>query len=189
MIKRLALVALSLVLFIGFPSCGNDDEGSSNLGAFVFNGNNYTVNNGVVVDDGISTSGTHYELYFVISDAPVEITAIPNTLIGFEAPNSSIAMNFILSSIGNSFEPGTFVYDNFGNDAASFFDVGAIYIDGNGDNELNDPEDSIISMNGGTITVSGNSPNYVIDFNISFTNGESLEFRYDGGFDYIDNRG
>jgi len=170
-------------------SCSNDDEGSNNQG-IVVNGNNYNLDYGVIVDDGINSGGTHHELYFVISDAPVEITAIPNTLIGFEALNSSIAINFVLNSFGDSFEPGEYVYDeNFGDNGTSYFYLEPIYIDGNGDNELNDPEDTILFINGGSIVVSGSLPDFVLDFNISLTNGETLEFRYDRGFDYIDNRG
>lgn len=184
----------TFILGVTFLSCSSDDDSnSSNADGINVDGINYTITDAKAVDNYNLFSETHSEFNFILASSDIEVTAIPGTLFGFQTNNAKFALNISMASLGTTFENGVYQYDqNFGfeDPAFNFFDALTIYIDGNEDGQYNNPQqDKLFFATGGTVTVSGTAPNFVLAFNVTLSNNQTLNFTYNQGFDYIDNRG
>lgn len=183
---------ISLLLFvaiISLSSCSSDSGGSSS-GATV-NGHRFTITDAKATDNYHFYYTTHSEFEFALSDGTIDVTAIPQSVYGFETQNASINISLSASSLGNTFQNGTYQFDeNMESEppAFSFFDDLTIYIDGNGDHDFYDPQDTILDAVSGTVTFSGTSPNFTVVFDVILSNGEHFQYTYNGGFDYVNNR-
>jgi hypothetical protein len=182
----------TFILFATFLSCSSDDSSDNNANGISVDGSNYIITDAKAVDNFNFFSETHSEYNFVLASSEIEITAIPGTLFGFETNNAKFALDLSIASLGTSFQNGVYQYDeNFGSDEPNFnfFDGLTIYIDGNQDGQYNNPQqDKILFATGGTVTVSGTAPNYVLAFNVMLSNNQTLNYTYNQGFDYVDNR-
>jgi hypothetical protein len=173
-------------------SCSSDSD-SNNSNQIAVGGANYSITDAKAVDNYNLFSDTHAEFNFVLASSNINITAVPGSVFGFTTENAKFAMDLSIAAMGATFQNGVYQYDeNFGIDEPNFnfFDGLTIYVDGNQDGEYNNPQqDKIFLTTGGTVTVSGTAPNYVLAFNVTLSNGQNLNFTYNQGFDYVDNRG
>lgn len=173
-------------------SCSRDSD-SSNSNQIAVGGASYSIADAKAVDNFNLFSDTHAEFNFVLASSNINITAVPGSVFGFTTNNAKFAMDLSIAALGTTFQNGVYQYDeNFGVDEPNFnfFDGLTIYVDGNQDGEYNNPQqDKIFIATGGTVTVSGTAPNYVLVFNVTLSNGQTLNFTYNQGFDYVDNRG
>lgn len=183
----------TFILAASILSCSSDDNGSSTNGNQInVNGSNYSITDAKAVDNYNFFSETHAEFNFVLASAPIDVTATPGSVYGFTTDNAKFALNLSIAALGTTFQNGVYQYDeNFGFEEPNFnfFDGLTIYIDGNQDGQYNNPQqDNVLVATGGTVTVSGTAPNYVLAFDVEMSNGQNLTFTYNQGFDYIDNR-
>lgn len=182
----------TFILAASIVSCSNDDSNSNNSNQINIDGANYTVIDAKAVDNFNFYSETHAEFNFVLASAPIDVTAIPGSVFGFTTDNAKFALDLSIASLGTTFQNGVYQYDeNFGFEQPSFnfFDGLTIYIDGNQDGQYNNvQQDKILYATGGTVTVSGTAPNYILAFDVDLSNGDNFNFTYNQGFDYIDNR-
>lgn len=183
---------LTCFLVASILSCSGDDDGPNTANGITVDGVNYTITDAKAVDNFNFYSETHSEFNFILASSAIEVTAVPSTIFGFETDNAKFALNLSIASLGDTFENGVYQFDenfSFNQPNFNFFDGLTIYIDGNQDGEFNNQEqDKIFVATGGTVTVSGAAPNYVLAFNVTLTNNQTLNFTYNQGFDYIDNR-
>lgn len=183
----------TFLLATSILSCSSDDDSNSNNATGInVDGTDYTITDAKAVDNFNFFSETHAEYNFVLASSAIEVTAIPGSVFGFTTDNAKFALNLSIASLGTTFQNGVYQYDeNFGFEEPNFnfFDGLTIYIDGNQDGQYNNPtQDKFLIATGGTVTVSGTAPNYVLAFDVTLSNNQTLNFTYNQGFDYIDNR-
>ncbi len=183
----------TFILGATFLSCSSDDDSNSNnANGINIDGISYSITDAKAVDNYNFFSETHAEFNFVLASSTIEVTAIPGTFFGFETDNAKFALDLSIAALGTTFQNGVYQYnENFGFDDPEFnyFNLLTIYIDGNQDGQYSNPQhDKILVATGGTVTVSGTAPNYVLAFNVTLSNGQTLNFTYNQGFDYVDNR-
>lgn len=186
--KVLHLISL-LILGGGILGCSGDDDSTNNqiTDGVVVNNGRYTINKGVGIEKGMSDStNTHYAYDFILSDGQINIIQSP-TLIGFTLDNASIIVFLLMNSFGNDFQTGVYNFDQGLDQYFSFFNVLQVRIDNNGDADFIDAEDVILDATAGTVTVSGTLPNYVLDIDVTLSNGENLTFTYSDSLTYVNN--
>lgn len=189
-IFTLALIASSLHLLI---SCSNDDEGTPVGSTITFNGTNYNMVGGLVLDYGASdpvtfgANETHYNYDFTITDADI-------SLVGPGASATLLVYIELFSPGTSGFEIGTFNFADENTttvedvDGEYFFFSGEIETDTDGveGGDLDGPE---YEITGGSVTVTGSGPeNYIITYNLS-TDGGQLTGTYNGQWIFIDATG
>ena len=185
--KKISLFLSAAI--ISLSSCSSDSSSSSS-GATV-DGHHFTITDAKATDNYHFYYTTHSEFDFVLSDGTIDVTAIPQSVYGFETQNASIAISLSAASLGNTFQNGTYQFDenmDIEPPAFSFFDDLTVYIDGNGDHDFYDAQDTVLYAVSGTVTFSGTAPNYTIAYNVMLSNGEHFQYTYNGGFDYVNNR-
>ena len=138
-------------------------------------------------------SDNHYNIDFSVSDGlfiPFLVdlgTGILVTL--YSVSEGTIEVTAELYSPGaEGFKTGTFSYTPLSEEEINnpsligeyFFQDAYVAIDTNGDQDLS--EDEEIPVTGGTVQVSGISPNYEVVYNLTLANGERLRFAYNNGF-------
>lgn len=184
----------SLFLFASLftlSSCSEDESSNSSSNSLTIDGQTFNINDAKATDNYHFYYDTHSEYSFALADGPITVIAEPDSFYGFETENASIAISLSMVSFGNTFGNGVYVFDEgLWSDppASSFFDSLSINIDGNNDNDFNDMADKHFYATSGTITVSGSAPNYTLVFNVILNNGNTFQYTYNGGFDYVDNR-
>ena len=183
--KNFKLLLLAAVAVMA--SCSSDDDNNQGQNGD-FAGVNLDVNDAKATDNFNFFSTTHAEYQFALSDKAITVEASPGTYYGFEvADGAHFAIDVSMAALGGTFTAGAYQFDqnmDAEDPAFSFFDLCTVYTDSNGDGML----DGVYMATGGTITVSGTAPNFELDFDVEMSNGETLNFTYDGGFDPIDNR-
>lgn len=163
----LSILAISLI-----SSCGSDDA-EDIINELLFDGTTLVGENGIAVDLGDSES--HYEFSFAISDGDINYTASSGS---FQFSTSSkFFLSFGAASLGtDQFGTGTFQFrssvdatpdDNF------FFSGTFIDIENS----------STLSVTDGTITISGTSPNFTLQFDLTLTGGKKLTGAFVGTFE------
>jgi len=182
----------TFILATSILSCSSDSSSSSSGNQINVGGANYVITEAKAVDNFNFYSTTHSEFNFVLASAPITVTAVPGSVFGFTTENAKFSMNLSIASLGSTFQNGVYQFDeNFDSEQPNFnfFDGLTIYIDGNQDGQFNNAQqDKILSATAGTVTVSGTAPNYVLAIDVTLSNNQSLNFTYNQGFDYIDNR-
>ncbi len=166
------LLSFVLILVIGvFSSCGSDDT-EEIINEILFDGKTLVGENGVAVDVG--SSENHYEFTFAISDGDI------NHVSGSGSIQFSTSAEFYLlfgaASLGtNQFNTGTFqfksVIDAVPDD--NFFFSGSFKEGGNS---------QTLNVTDGTITISGTSPNYTLQFDLTLTGDKKLTGAFVGTF-------
>jgi hypothetical protein len=184
---------LTFILGATFLSCSSDDDSNANnSNGISVDGSNYTITDAKAVDNYNFFSETHAEFNFILASSNITISAEPGSFFGFETDNAKFALDLSIAALGTTFQNGVYQYDeNFGFDDPEFnyFDGLTVYIDGNQDGQYTNPEvDKIFVATGGTVTVSGTAPNYILAINVTLNNNQNLNFTYNQGFDYVDNR-
>jgi hypothetical protein len=158
----LSFVALSFI-----TSCGKDDGEIAVNNQITIGDNTYDVTNGAFIDLGEAEGLS--EGAFAIADA--NITASSSSFsVG---TSSTIRVIFNLASLGSGgLKPGTYSEgDVLGADAGSVFFITQIRADG-----------TTYSVDGGTIKLSGTSPNYTLIFDLNLDGGSSLTGGFSGTF-------
>jgi hypothetical protein len=182
---------LTFILATSILSCSSD-SGSSNSGNQInINGTNYNITDAKAVDNYNFFSTTHAEFNFVLASSAITIEAVPGTSFGFVTDNAKFALNLSIAALGTTFQNGVYQYDenmDFEQPNFNFFDGLTIYIDNNQNGSYFDSGDSVLFATAGTVTVSGTAPNYILAFNVTLSNGQNLNFTYNQGFDYVNNR-
>jgi hypothetical protein len=186
---------ITYVLFFAVTlfSCSSDNTDSSSSNQINVDGTSYSITDAKAVDNYKLFSETHAEYNFVLASSDIQITGVPGSVFGFQTSNAKFALNLSIAALGATFQNGVYQFDeNFGIEEPNFnyFDDLVIYIDGNQDGQINNPQqDKIFFATSGNVTVSGTAPNYTIVFNVTLSNGQNFNFTYNQGFDYVDNRG
>ncbi len=187
--KKLSIILLASIFTLS--SCSSDDEGSSSSSDLTIDGQEFTITDAKAIDNyHLFYDTTHSEFSFALADGPITVEAVPDFYSGFTTENASISMSLSMASLGNTFQNGVYQFEEFGDEDSnfSFFDTFDVYIDGNGDNDFYDPQDSQLYTTAGTVTVSGTAPNYTLAIDVTLSNDENFQYTYNGGFDYVDNR-
>lgn len=193
--KTLQYTAISTVLLI--CSCASDEDDNavtpSATNQVLYDNTQYSLENGLANDYGTIDSDNHYNIDFSVSDGlfiPFLVdlgTGILVTL--YSVSEGTIEVTAELYSPGaEGFKTGTFSYtplseeeiDNPSLIGEYFFQDAYVAIDTNGDQDLS--EDEEIPVTGGTVQVSGISPNYEVVYDLTLANGERLRFAYNNGF-------
>jgi hypothetical protein len=190
--NKLLIFTLSLLFF----SCSKDDNENSNQSStsLEVNGQSYDISKATAVDNHRYSSDSHAEFDFLMTNGNLTILAEPMSYFGFEATNASILLNVQMFSNNTEFSNGVYTYIQNGNisnplPGSNFFSQLGIQIDGNNNNDLNDPQDRYLTATSGTISVSGTSPNYTLEIDVILSNNENFRYTYSGGFEYYNNRG
>lgn len=174
MMKK-AILSLSVAAILLTSSCGSDDSTAAVVNELLFDGTSLEGASGIVVD--IGATDDHYTQLFAISDGDMNYNGSTGS---FQFQTSS---KFFLSlgaaSLGNSqFSTGTFEYRQL---ASSVPDVSHFY-----SGTFVDIDNSqTLSVTGGTITISGSSPNYTLQFDLTLTGGKKLTGAYVGTFETL----
>ncbi|MEM9338276.1 MAG: hypothetical protein AAGA66_06070 [Bacteroidota bacterium] len=166
---NLLLLASLFVL----SSCGNDDDATPpNVpNEIVVGTQSFTGTEGLIID--IGSLGTHYQYTIGISDATLNTSSAGGFLFSTTA---SFVVSFGAASFGpNQFQTGTFSFlsvidtvplDNyFFSGTFTNVDTGASSV-----------------MEGGTVTISGASPDFTMVFDVTLRNGEKITGAYVGSF-------
>lgn len=181
---------LTLALLSVMVACSDDDNQSPQNSGFA--GVNLDINDAKAVDNYNLFSTSHAEYNFVMSDKAITVDASPGSYFGFEvADGAKFAIDVSIAAVGSTFTEGVYTFDeniDFEEPNFSFFDACDVYIDTNNNGILGDGGDFVYQAVGGTITVSGTAPNFQLNFHVEMSNGDTLDFTYNGGFDPIDNR-
>ena len=194
----LKLPTLALALTFASTSCNlfeKKDDPEPVKNEVEYNGTNYNLDQGLIVDYGAESlygdDDTHYDYDFYVSDGDIE-----NNGDEVEEIQGSFAVFTECYSFGDAgFKTGTFTYVDSSNDGSlsdnqletkyknkSVFGS-AVYIDTNGNGILSD--ESPIRATGGTVKVSGSSPDYTIEYDLTLANGKTLKGRRTGSFSKI----
>ncbi len=182
----------TFILATSILSCSSDSNSSSGGNQINVAGANYRITDAKAVDNFNFYSQTHSEFNFVLASSPIDVTAIPGSVFGYTTANAKFSMNLSIAALGATFQNGVYQFDenfDFEQPNFNFFDGLTIFIDGNQDGEFNNPQqDKLLFATAGTVTVSGTAPNYVLAFNVTLNNNQTLNFTYNQGFAYINNR-
>ena len=200
------LIAGALVASIA--ACSSDDGGSnggsttggntSTDNVISFNGSDYKMNAGIVVDYGnigIDDTPTHYNFDFTVGDTSfVLISSGGSSSYGASANMKVIVYMELFNPDTSNFKVGTFSYlhedsINVRNITNNYFFTDAyIQFDTNGvvNGALDGEEFEVI---GGSVAVSGSgNTNYTLVYNFNVAGGKSITGRYVGPFIYDDQR-
>lgn len=171
------LILLSIVSLAVVSSCGSDDEVTDQLmvNELFFDGTSLVGENGISVDNG--PSGDHYEHAFAISDGDINYNQSSGS---FQFLTSSkFILSFGAASLGNSqFSAGVFEFRPLASsvpDTNYFFDATFIDIDNS----------STLSVTSGTLTVSGESPNWSLGLDLTLTGGKKVTGAFIGTFEVL----
>ncbi len=170
MIKNL-LCLLSISTIVLLSSCGSDDT-EDIINEILFDGETLVGENGIVVDLGDSED--HYEVTFAISDGDINYISSSGS---FQFSTSAdFYLLFGAASLGtDQFNTGTFqfrtVVDAVPDD--NFFFSGSFKEGGS----------PAINVTEGTITISGSSPNYTLQFDLTLTGDKKLTGAFVGTFE------
>jgi hypothetical protein len=191
--KKLLFLAISITLFL--TSCSQSSSDNSVITptpttGFSIDGTTYSNFNGKVVDNYHFSSTTESSFKFIFSDGSINVSAAPASYCGFTTSNASMAVNLDVFSSDTTILPGTYNFYNGSSSSApsSYFRSFSIYLDKNGNHSFNDAQDKVYSATGGTVTISGTSPNYTIGINVTLNNGNNFQYTYNSGFTYVNNR-
>lgn len=166
------LFLLSITSIIVLSSCGSDDS-TALVNELFFDGTSLMGENGIAVDVG--SSDQHYEFDFGISDGDLAYNSSSGS---FQfSTSSSFVVTFGAASFGsNQFNTGTFEFRSVIDDVPenSYFFSGTFI----------DIENSMtLSVTDGTITISGSSPDYALEFDLILTGGKTLTGAFVGTFE------
>ena len=187
--KKLPLfIAVFFMMFL--LSCGEDDtvnqdddqeemeeeEEEDVTNEIVFDGTTLIGTDGLIIDVGVESNiaPNHYTRKFAISDKALSV----NSSGGFSfRTNAKFALVLGASSLGtNGFNTGDFQFrPSAGSvpDANFFFSSTFVDLDGVGQ----------IAVNGGTISISGTSPDYTVKLDLTLNGGKTVEGAFVGTFD------
>jgi len=192
------LSTLALALTFAATSCSlfeKKDDPKPAKSEVEYNGSNYNLDQGLIVDLGAANlygnDDTHYDYDFYVSDGDIEDNGDE-----VEEIQGSFGIFTECYSLGDSeFKTGTFTFVDASNDGSlsdsqrqtkyknkSVF-ASSVYIDANGNGILSD--EVPIRANGGTVKVSGSSPNFTIEYDLTLANGKTLKGRRTGSFNKI----
>jgi len=107
-----------------------------------------------------------------------------NAVYTWDMTDANIWVNALLySSDLQALDNGVYIYIESPSNivaGSNFFALADVYVDFNQDQEFNTSER--IDVTGGTLTVSGTSPMYKMDFDLVLENGASVNGTYSGNF-------
>jgi hypothetical protein len=174
--KKLLYLACLLGL-ISTGGCKKEAEEPANVATL--NGQSYALKKGLVLDYG-TFEDSHYNFdFFITDDAELSIDS--------EQVNGKILIYLELFSAGDTgFKAGTFNYNSSSDiDGQFFFRYADVSVDINNDGIL-DLEEGLMEVIGGRVTVSGTSPDFTINYELSLPHNKTLKGRYSGTYEYLD---
>lgn len=168
------LFTLSIISIFALTSCGKDEGGVTLTNELNFDGTVLVGENGLISDIGVETkTPDHYTYEFGISDGALQLSSTGN--FQFQT-NADFALVFGASSLGTSqFNTGVFPFRSAASSVPNsnfFFD--GTFIDINNNSQL--------SVTGGTVTISGSSPNYQVAVDLSLNGGKKVTGAFIGTF-------
>lgn len=163
-------------------SCNDDDQTPTPeplpVNAVSYNGKNYTIDNGSVIDWG--SWEDHYNYDFFLTDGEMDFeneTAVDATVMVYAE---------LWSPGTESFTTGTFNYDNSGvTGDKRFFENAAVVMDTNNNADL-DENDDHLTVKAGSFKVSGSGTSYTVEVDVTLSNNKLLKGRYSGTFEIIE---
>jgi len=161
------LFSLSILSILLISSCGSDDGGDTSVENQVTLGDEiFDINNGGFVDFGES-EGTS-QGGFILTDGAVSISG--NT---FSVSQATISISFTLVSLGTGgLQSGSYPFGDVVSAGSTNAFLGAA-ISANGASP---------QVTGGTITLSGSSPNFTITLDLDLNTDEKLTGGFAGEF-------
>ena len=194
MTKHLYYVATLVLLIIGGCAGDNDDAVTPTTANQVTYGNTpYSLANGLANDYRTIDSDNHYNIDFSVSDGlfiPFLVDLGTGILVQlWNVSDGTIEIHAELYSPGpGAFKNGTFNYTSLPESEIEdpslvgeyFFQDAYVAIDTDGDQDLG--EDEEIAVTGGTIQVSGTSPEYNLVYNLTLADGKTLRGSFSGEF-------
>jgi hypothetical protein len=174
--KKLLYLACLLGL-ISAGGCKKEAEEPANLATL--DGQSYALKKGLAFDYGAFEDSHHNFDFFITDDADLSVNS--------EQVNGKILIYLELFSAGEAgFKTGTFTYNSSSNiDEQSFFSYADVSVDTNNDGIL-DFEEGLMEVIGGSVTVSGSSPDFTISYDLLLPNNKNLLGSYSGTYEYID---
>ncbi len=163
-------------------SCTDDDNTPAPTplpeDAVAYNGKNYDIDNGAVIDWG--TWENHYNYDFFLTDGEMDFEN--ETAIG-----ATVMIYAELWSPGTeSFSTGTFTFDNSGDtDGKRFFETTLVVMDTNNNGEL-DEDDDQLTVKAGTIKVAGSDADFTVEMDVTLSNDKPMKGKYSGTFDVFE---
>ncbi|MFK7953346.1 MAG: hypothetical protein AB8B73_10915 [Ekhidna sp.] len=182
--KKLPLF-IAVFFMITFLSCGEDDtvmqddeqeemEEEDVTNEIIFDGTTFVGTDGLLIDVGVESNIApgHYTRKFAISDKAISVSSSGGFSI---RTNAEFALLFGASSLGtDGFKTGEFQFRPTAGSVpdANFFFSG-IFKSGS----------SQIAVNGGTISISGTSPDYTVKLDLTLNGGKTVKGAFVGTFD------
>ncbi len=174
-LKNYTLLTLLLGLLV-LSSCGDDDDDDTQqdvVNELTVGGQAFTGTDGLIID--IGSIVTHYQYTIGISDASLDVSSSGN---GFRFSTSS---SFLISFGAASFEPDAFQTGEF----SYLSSIDTVPLDNYffSGTFTNVDTGTTLNITGGTITISGTSPNFTVQFDVDLQGGEKITGAYVGAFD------
>jgi len=160
------LLTISILSIIIITSCSKDDEASVNNQVSI-GGQTYDIVGGGFLDLGESEGIT--EGAFALSDASVSISGSSFSI----STSSDIRIIFNMASLGS----GGLASGEYNQGDVLSPDAGKVYFI-----QLIEAEGTTYSVSGGTISLSGSSPNFTVSFNLNLDGEEKLTGGFSGEF-------
>ncbi len=157
---------------IAISSCGSDDSTEMVVNELFFDGTSFIGGNAIAVDVGRAED--HYEFSFAISDGDINYNSSSGS---FQFSTSSqFFLSFGAAASGDQFSTGEFEFRSVIDQApdGNFFFSGTF---------VDIENSSTLSATGGTVTITGTSPNYTMVFDVTFTGGRNLTGAFVGTFE------
>lgn len=169
--KKILLI-LSVTSIALFSSCGSDDTTEEIINEIIFDGTTLVGQNGIAVDVG--TNENHYEFNFAISDGNIIYNSSSSS---FQYSNSSeFIYSFGAAALGNQFRTGIFEF----RDVIDATPNGNFFFSGTFVDITNSDQ---FSVTDGTITISGTSPDYTLEFDLTLTGSRAMTGAFVGTFE------
>ncbi len=169
-------------------ACSSDSDGGGSSSGLTVDGTHYTISDAKMVDNYRLFYESGSEFDFILSNGEITVEADPGTSIGFTVANGTISIDAYLFCQDATLTNGTYTFDEFPeSETGYFFDDLIVTTDSNGDHQI-DSSDNALWATGGTIEVTGSGNNRTLDFDVTLSDGSTLDYTYHSGFDYVDNR-
>ncbi|UZR98060.1 hypothetical protein [Chondrinema litorale] len=187
---KFSLIAIFAGLLF-LTSCDNDEDNDSESVENIIDNtvtvdlSEYPISYSFIINYGYDEDSKFYNYDFYLTDGSLTEDN------EFNSSTTFYIYSELFSASTNSFTTGTFEYKSYIDaavddlsDVEHYFSRAYILRDSNGDGILSD-DSEIVEVTGGTIKVSGTSPNYTIMYDLELADNSALNGAYNGSFDII----